>query len=159
MVAGRWAGPETYHQQAGTDHLSVRVNQGIPIGRHFERRIYDDLVTEDAAESIDQLEKVKVKFDSSQNLGREGGHHRIVGTYYHHCDPLTYIGDKKYPDGRPAYLLRLKPGSDDGTATGKPVLDLLKATLDELKLHEDLQLPAIAGPLPHRRPETRSRSL
>jgi len=59
------------------------------------------------------MEKVKNKFDSSQNLGTETGVHRVVGTYYHHLDPLTHVRDIKDPmdDDKPVYLLRWRADS------------------------------------------------
>lgn len=110
--------------------------EGMPTGAHFERLVFDDIVTDDIKNSVDQMEKVKEKFDLAQHLGKEGGHQRVIGTFYHHNDPLVYVRDKKKLDGKnPQYILRLKPGTDDGTATGKPVmisqdrLDFLKGTL------------------------------
>ena len=110
--------------------------EGMPTGAHFERLVFDDVVTDDIKNSVDQMEKVKEKFDAAQHLGKEGGHQRVVGTFYHHNGPLVYIKGKKTLDGsRPQYLLRLKPGTHDGTATGKPVmvsqerLDFLKGTI------------------------------
>ena len=73
--------------------------EGMPTGLHFERMIFDDISTEDTAESFDQMEKIKMKFDSAQNLGKEGGHHRVIGTFYHHNDPLVYVRDKKDLEG------------------------------------------------------------
>jgi hypothetical protein len=93
------------------------LTEGMPTGFHLDRRVYDDISTEDMADSVDMMEKVKQKFDSSQNLGMEGGHHRVIGTYYHHADPLTYVRGIKTPEGEPRYHYRFKPGSDDRTAT------------------------------------------
>jgi hypothetical protein len=121
--------------------------EGMPVGRHFERRVYDDIVTEDMAESVDMLEKVKTKYDSSQNLGKEGGHHRVIGTYYHYNDPLIYIRDKRYPDGKRAYALRYKPGSHDGTAMGKPVL-VSQERWDQLKLTRTFNCQQLLDPSP-----------
>jgi hypothetical protein len=109
--------------------------EGMPIGAHFERMIFDDIVTDDIKNSVEMMEKVKEKFDVAMNLGKEGGHHRVVGTFYHHNDPLVYIRGKKTLTGEVQYPIRLKPGSDDGTGTGRPVLisqerfDFLKGTM------------------------------
>ena len=121
--------------------------EGMPIGAHFERRVYDDISTEDMAESTDQMEKVKTKFDSSQNLGKEGGHHRVIGTFYHHNDPLVYIRGKKNFRGEPAYHYRLKPATVDGTATGRPVLQSQKR-IDELKLTRTFAHQQLCNPTP-----------
>lgn len=121
--------------------------EGMPTGRHFERRIYDDIVTEDMADSIDILEKIKNKFDSSQNVGKEGGHHRVIGTYYHHNDPLVYIRNKRTPEGIPAYHYRFKPATDDGTATGRPVM-LSQSRLDMLRLTRTFNCQQLLDPSP-----------
>jgi hypothetical protein len=93
------------------------------------------------------MEKVKTKFDSSQNLGSEGGHHRVVGTYYHHADPLTYIRGIKTPEGAPRYHYRFKPGSDDGTATGKPVF-VSQERWNDLRLTRTFNCQQLLDPSP-----------
>jgi len=123
------------------------LTEGMPIGMHFDRRVYDDISTEDMAKSLDMMEQVKTKFDSSQNIGKEGGHHRVIGTYYHHSDPLIYIRDKKALDGSPKYLLRLKPATDDGTATGRPIY-LSQSRLDDLKGDRTFKFQQLLNPTP-----------
>lgn len=123
------------------------LTEGMPIGMHFDRRVYDDISTEDMADSVDMMEKVKTKFDSSQNLGTFEGHHRVIGTYYHHVDPLTYIRGIKTPEGSPRYFYRFKPGSDDGTATGRPVL-VPQKRWDDLKLTRTFNCQQLLDPSP-----------
>lgn len=124
------------------------LTEGMPTGLHFNRRIYDDIVTEDIADSVDIMESVKEKFDSSQNLGTFSGTHRVIGTYYHHNDPLTYISGKKdIETGEKKYLLRKKPGSVDGTANGKPVL-LSKKQWNDLKLTRTFYPQQLCDPSP-----------
>lgn len=95
--------------------------EGMPTGMHFDRMIFDDIVTEDIAESVFVMEKVKTKIDSAMNLGMDGGTHRVVGTFYHHNDPLTYLRDKKDIKGKEIYHLRLKPATQNGLANEKPI--------------------------------------
>ncbi len=122
--------------------------EGMPTGKHFDRRIYDDVVTEDIAENVDILDKVKKKFDSSQNLGvMQGGCHRVVGTFYHHSDPLVYIMGIKKPDGSNAYYVRKKPATVDGTWNGDPVL-LPKERLEKLKLTSTFACQQLLDPTP-----------
>jgi hypothetical protein len=125
------------------------LTEGMPTGMHFDRRIYDDISTEDTAKSIDVMEAIKTKFDSSQNTGKEGGHHRVVGTYYHHSDPLVYIRNKKKLDGSglPLYTVRLKPASHDGTATGKPVF-ISQERFDKLKATRTFNCQQLLNPTP-----------
>jgi hypothetical protein len=121
--------------------------EGMPTGFHFERRIYDDIITEDIAESPEMMEKVKTKFDSSQNIGKEGGIHRVVGTYYHHNGPLKFIEGKTGLDGKPMYTRRFKPGSDDGTATGSPVF-VSQKRWDELRMTRTFSCQQLLDPSP-----------
>ena len=121
--------------------------EGMPIGMHFERMIFDDISTEDTAESFDQMEKIKLKFDSAQNLGKENGHHRVIGTYYHHEDPLVYVKNKTTPEGNKKYHVRFKPATEDGTAMGKPVL-ISQRRLDDLKLTRTFQCQQLLDPSP-----------
>lgn len=128
---------------------SYGLTEGMPTGAHFERRLYDDIVTEDIADSVDVMEKVKEKYDSSQNLTTDGGTHRVVGTFYHFADPLNYIKEKKdiYDPNKQAYLLRLKPASDDGSIHGKPVL-LSQKTYDNLKITSTFPCQQLLDPTP-----------
>lgn len=123
------------------------LTEGMPTGMHFDRRVYDDISTEDLARSLDVMEAVKTKFDSSQNIGKEGGHHRVVGTYYHHSDPLIYIRDKKDLEGKPRYFYRFKPATHDGTANGKPVF-ISQGRLDDLKLTRTFNFQQLLDPTP-----------
>jgi len=123
------------------------LTEGMPIGMHFDRRIYDDISTQDMAKSMDVMDAVKMNFDSSQNIGKEGGHHRVIGTYYHHADPLIYIRDKKTPEGMRKYLLRRKPATHDGTATGRPIY-LSQKRLDDLKGDQTFNFQQLLDPTP-----------
>ena len=106
------------------------LTEGMPTSRHYTKRIYDDIVTLDLVQSPEMMEKVKENFDMSLNLGSDGDRERVIGTYYHHSDPLVYIVNKKDPDGNLIYETRVKPATDDGTPNGKSVL------LSEEKLAE-----------------------
>ena len=121
--------------------------EGMPTGHHYERMIFDDIITEDIAESVDMMEKVKNKFDSAQNIGTDGGHHRVVGTYYHHNDPLTYVNGKKDFDGSKKYFYRFKPATKDGTATGESVF-LSTKRLNDLRLTRSFNCQQLLDPSP-----------
>ena len=96
--------------------------EGMPTGSHFDHRIYDDVETFDIAKSAGQMEICFNSFEMSFSLGRQGGTEIIQGTYYHHMGVLARIRDKKKADGTPVYRLIIKPCTEDGTRTGKPVL-------------------------------------
>lgn len=108
--------------------------EGMPTSRHYTRRVYDDIITADLVENPDVNDKVIDKFEVSQNLGTDEGIHRVIGTFYHHNDVLTYIVSKKNADGTPHYHYRKKPATIDGEPNGMPVL-LSQHRLDELKLN------------------------
>lgn len=123
--------------------------EGMLTGKHFERRIYDDVETDDIKDNPDQLKKCFSKFEMSQNLGvsREDEVQRIIGTYYSHAGPLINIRDKKTLDGKPVYLSRIKPATDDGTASGKPVF-LTQDILDIKKTEEYFNSQQLCDPTP-----------
>lgn len=106
--------------------------EGMPVGRHFTGRVYDDIVTQDLVNTPELMQKVKDTFDMSLNLGTVDGWSRIVGTYYHHEDALMYITNKKDSSGEPVYFLRKYPATVDGSPNGEPVF-LPKARLEELR--------------------------
>lgn len=97
------------------------ILQGMPTSKHFTGRIYDDIMTKDFADSPDVLQNLKDNFDSSQNLGVDGGWHRVIGTPYRYDDIYAYLEEKKLPNGEPAYFTRKKPATHDGTPSGRPV--------------------------------------
>jgi hypothetical protein len=109
--------------------------EGMPTSKHFTRRVYDDIETDDLVENPDMIIKVKRKFNLSQNLGTASGTKRVVGTYYHHEATLAHVRDKKDANGEDVYITRRKPATEDGTATGKPIL-LGQKKIDELRIDE-----------------------
>lgn len=123
--------------------------EGMPTGVHFDRRIYDDIITQDICENYETMEKVKEKFDYSQCLGKDGGVHRVVGTYYAYDDPLVYIQNKRYvyDKDKPIYTLRLKPATVDGSPNGKSVY-LSEEYLDGLKSLKSFNSQYLLNPSP-----------
>ena len=121
--------------------------EGMPTGLHFDRRVYDDIITEDVADSPEVMEKIKTKYDSSQNLGTESGTHRVIGNFYHHADPLIYVRDKKDENGNPKYHLRLVPATEDGTPNGRPIY-ISQKRLDDLKLTKTFNCQQLCNPTP-----------
>lgn len=94
---------------------------GMPTGKHFSGRVYDDVETPDMVTNPEMLEKLKQSFDMSQNLGTVDGWHRVVGTPYHHEGLLSYLKNKKRSDGSQVYVVREKPATVDGTPNGASV--------------------------------------
>jgi hypothetical protein len=101
------------------------LTEGMPTGRHFERLIFDDIETEDIANSPKMLADVFSKFDMAGNLStlQDTDIIRVIGTYYNHNGPVKRIGDLKLEDGTPQYKLRVVPASDNGQRDGNPVFE------------------------------------
>lgn len=110
------------------------LTEGQPTGRHFTKRVYDDIETPEIADSPRLTQIVKDRFDMSQNTGCEGGRMRVIGTPYKHNGVLQYVLEQKRLDGEPMYLFRKKPATDDGTATGRPVW-LSQGELDKKRVN------------------------
>ncbi|MEE9612552.1 MAG: hypothetical protein V3W19_14960, partial [Desulfatiglandales bacterium] len=57
-----------------------------PTSKHFDIRVYDDVVTPEGVNTMDQIKKTEERFALSHNLGRHGGSVRVIGTRYHFND-------------------------------------------------------------------------
>jgi hypothetical protein len=101
------------------------IIDGMPTGKHYTIRIYDDLVVDTGVTTPEMIQKVANAYELSQSLGTDGGTKRLAGTHYHFAD--LYTGLRK----RPGYKVRIKTATDDGTPTGRPVF-LSQKRLDEL---------------------------
>lgn len=109
------------------------LTEGMPTGGHYSLRVYDDVVTQDLVGTPEMIAKIKENFDMSQNLGTVHGRHRVIGTYYHHDDPLVYIRSKRDPITQdPIYLERKITSTTDGTFNG-PSRYLPEKRLAELR--------------------------
>ena len=115
--------------------------EGMPTGKHFTKRKYDDVETEDLVANPETLRRLKKAFALSQNLGTQEGTHRVVGTPYHHEGVVQHIREMKDSKGNDKYTHRVCPATDDGSLSGKPVLfsekrwQDLKDSLDEYTLN------------------------
>ena len=88
-----------------------------PIGKHFNLMVYDDVVTRDSVSTPEQIAKTTEMLELSYNLGSQGQERkRFIGTRYHFNDSYTVLIE------RGTAIPRIKPATDDGTETGKPVL-------------------------------------
>jgi len=59
---------------------------GQPTGRHFQRMIYDDVVTLESVTTPEMCQKTTRAWEMSRNLTAEGGKTRYIGTRYHFND-------------------------------------------------------------------------
>ncbi|MDP2346725.1 MAG: hypothetical protein Q8N34_03255 [Gammaproteobacteria bacterium] len=89
---------------------------GMPTGKHYMIRVYDDVVTDKSVTTPDQIAKTTHAFNLSQNLA-DSRHPvcRMIGTRYNFNDTYRHVIQNKIA------IPRLKPATDDGTASGKPV--------------------------------------
>lgn len=95
----------------------------MPTGRHFQIRIYDDVITERDCTNPEMIKKAMDGWRLSENLGsdqpikhyKEIDIQRIIGTRYHTNDPYGQILREK------TATLRLYPGTDNGKPDGKSV--------------------------------------
>lgn len=62
------------------------VYAGQPTGRHFQLRVYDDIVVRDSVQTKEKISKTTDYWELSLNLGTDGGKERYVGTRYHRMD-------------------------------------------------------------------------
>lgn len=97
--------------------------KGMPTGRHYGHRTYDDVMVEDLTDSPEQIYKLRERFDLSANLGMMDGSgtHEVVGTPYHHEDLPSDLRTRVDDEGRLLYDLSLKPATVDGRPNGEPV--------------------------------------
>lgn len=100
------------------------LTDSMPTGRHYQIRVYDDVITEKHVTNPDMITKSTENWELSLNLGsaqivpRYGiaDIERYIGTRYHFNDPYKTIMD------RHVAIPRLYPGTKDGTVDGEPVL-------------------------------------
>ena len=82
---------------------------GMPTGMHFGVLLYDDVVTEKSVTTPEMMMKTTEKWRLSDNLGKDGGVERYVGTIYHPLD--TYNTMRKEGTVR----VRIHPATADGS--------------------------------------------
>src|SRR6478609_2613662 len=91
------------------------VVDGQPTGKHFTRLIDDDIVTLGSVGSPEMIAKTTEAWGLHLNLGETESRLRVVGTRYHFNDSYRTMIE------RGAVIPRIRPGTHDGTLTGKPV--------------------------------------
>lgn len=111
--------------------------EGMPTGKHFSGRIYDDVETADLVNSPEVMSKLKDTFDMSQNLGTMNGWHKVIGTTYHHEGLLNTLRHRVTTDGKHIYTTRVKPATVDGTPNGASAY-LPEESLAELRINRQM---------------------
>ena len=121
--------------------------EGMPIGKHFTYRAYDDIETPDMVTTPEVMDKLNAMFDVSHNMSAKDGTYRVVGTPYHHSGLLQYLREEKTLDGKLKYVIRLKPATDNGLPSGKPVY-LSEEALEDLKTSAHFNAQQLLNPTP-----------
>jgi phage terminase large subunit-like protein len=80
---------------------------GMPTGKHFFIRVYDDVVTERSV-TPDMIGKTTTAWELSDNLGTDGGWERYIGTTYALFDTYKTMQQRGIP-------ARVHPCTSDGS--------------------------------------------
>lgn len=89
---------------------------GMPVGKHFQLMIYDDIVTRESVTSPEMVAKTTESLRLSYALGMENGRRRMIGTRYNYADSYASVIE----DG--TFKPRIYAATEDGTETGNPVM-------------------------------------
>lgn len=90
------------------------LTDGQPTSKHFNRAIYDDVVTRESVTTADMIKKTTQAWELSRNLTAVGGKSRYIGTRYAFFDTYTEIMKR-------GIKARIHTATVDGTADGEPV--------------------------------------
>ena len=99
-----------------------------PTSKHYDVRVYDDVVTQDAVATPDQIRKATAAWELSLNLGATNGVARYIGTRYHVYDTYRTIMD------RGGVTPRVHPATHNGKLDGKPVFLQPEVYAEKLKM-------------------------
>lgn len=88
---------------------------GQPTSKHFRLRVYDDVVTLESVNTLEQIHKTTEAWEMSQNLGMEGDIVRTIGTRYSLYDSYSVMLERK------AVIPRIYTATHNGRMDGEPV--------------------------------------
>jgi len=89
---------------------------GQPTSKHFDKLVYDDVVTDKSVTTPEMIAKTTDALALSYNLGARGGSRRFIGTRYHGNDTYKSVLQRK------TAKQRVYPATVDGSVDGEPVL-------------------------------------
>lgn len=118
---------------------------GMPTGKHFRLRVYDDIVTEERVTNPEMIKKTTERWELSDNLGTRDGRIWIIGTRYHFADTYAVLIQ------RGVFAERRHAATHDGTFDGKPVFltqaqwDRKKATISKSTIASQQLLNPLQG--------------
>lgn len=92
------------------------VVDGQPTSKHFDIRVYDDMVTLESVGTPEQVRKTTMSWEMSDNLGTRGGVARYIGTRYKLSDTYAEMME------RGVVSPRIYPATHNGKLDGTPVL-------------------------------------
>lgn len=88
---------------------------GMPTGKHFRLRVYDDIITEENVTTPDMIRKTTERYELSEHLGTRDGRMWVIGTRYHFADTYAVMIQ------RGVLVERRHAATVDGTFDGEPV--------------------------------------
>ncbi len=111
--------------------------EGLPTGKHFQIRMYDDMIDEKNVTQPEVIKKAKERWELSLNLGSDrivkrygiADIARYAGTRYHANDPYADVIKKE------TAVPRIHPATDNGKPDGNSVYftpELLKKKLKDM---------------------------
>lgn len=101
------------HKEATVEAWGLVDSQ--PTSKHFDVRVYDDVVTDTSVATPDQIKKATEAWELSINLASATGVARYIGTKYHVHDTYKVI------ESRGGVHARRYPATRDGELNGEPV--------------------------------------
>ena len=116
--------------------------EGMPTGKHYELRVYDDLVTEDTVRSPDVMRKVERAFRLSDNLASKNGKIRVIGTIYSHADLYSTLLREAEDDLYP-WNVRVFPWYDVKAYKETGIKTSVLLSQEEIKAKRSLQGPYV----------------
>lgn len=87
----------------------------MPTSKHYELRIYDDVVTDKSVYTSEQNQRTIDAYSLSQSLGKIGGRVWGIGTRYSYADAYEWIM------GRKSLKPRIHAATHNGLSDGNPV--------------------------------------
>lgn len=113
---GIWLKNAIHQPEASLDYCSILK---LNTGRHYNLRVYDDIIVADSVTSNATINKINQRITDSKNIGTMGdgaiNREQFVGTRYHKNDSWQWMIDNKM------VTPRVFTATHNGKLDGKPV--------------------------------------